>query len=269
MDPATFDRHLFNRPGGPVVEVRHPAIVGREVERRRLVDAVRRIVAVAPALDGVPIEGATMTALDDLVSRLGVLVVDEEERLARLMPPLPSEAEGGAPRPFGEVDIRSSVVVGNATGMVSGMYSPISPSVLDVEDGRVVGHANFGDLYRAPGERGRGEGGEVHDGVILACFDVVLAMALRLRAMFGPTMELSSTRLAPTLVGVPCRFEADVDWHRERVAMASGRLVQNGQVTVEANGAFRRFDQAGIEAIGRLRGTAGALASDVTRGDVP
>ena len=267
-DPG-IDTFGVNRPGGAFVAVRQPAIAGREVERRRLVDAVRRIVAVAPALAEPP-DPASSAGLDALLGRLEALVPDEEDRLARMMPPLPvAGGDGGGP--FGEADVRGSVVVGNATGMVSGMYNPISPSVLDVVDGRIVGFATFGELHRALGDPAH-----VHDGVVSACFDVVLAMANRLHGMFGPTMELSCTRLAPTRIGVPCRFEADVDWYRDKVVVASGQLVQEGVVTVEASGAFRRFDQAGIVAVGRLRSSRGATGGpapgagpDVTRGDVP
>ena len=210
-----LDALRVNRPGGTFVDVRHGAIAGREVERRRLVDAVRRIVAATPALDGVdgPVDPVVLDGLDDLLARLGPMVPAEADRLSRVVPPLPAGREDGAGEgdgPFGEADVRGSVVVGNATGMVSGMYNPISPSVLDVEDGRIVGYAMFGDLHRAGGAFGD----EVHDGVVSACFDVVLAMANRLHGMFGPTMELSCTRRAPTRIGVPCRFEADVDWFR-------------------------------------------------------
>ncbi len=274
-DPG-IDSFEVNRPGGAFVEVRQPAIAGREVERRRLVDAVRRIVAAAPSVPE-PLDPASSgpldDLLDDLLGRLGPLVPEEEDRLARMVPPLPVGG-GDGDGPFGEADVRGSVVVGNATGMVSGMYNPISPSVLDVVDGRLVGHATFGELHRAPGDPSH-----VHDGVVSACFDVVLAMANRLHGMFGPTMELACTRRAPTRIGVPCRFEADVDWYREKVVVATGRLVQEGVVTAAASGAFRRFDQAGIAAVGRLRTSRGATDTtagpvpdagpDVTRGDVP
>lgn len=273
-DPG-IDPFGVNRPGGTFVAVRQPAIAGREVERRRLVDAVRRIVAAAPAM-AEPLDPDLSGDLVVLLDRLEPLVPEEEDRLSRMMPPLPVGGRGGdgdGDGPFGEADVRGSVVVGNATGMVSGMYNPISPAVLDVVDGRIVGHATFGGLHRAPGDPAH-----VHDGVVSACFDVVLAMANRLHGMFGPTMELACTRLAPTRIGVPCRFEADVDWYREKVVVASGRLVQDRVVTAEASGAFRRFDQAGMAAVGRLRASRDTGASrdpdvaghaDVTRGDVP
>lgn len=269
---SPLDPFQVNRPGGAFVEVRQPAIVGREVERRRLVDAVRRIVASVLFLDE-QAETGILRDFEDLLDQIELLMPAEEDRLSRMMSPLSTGGEGGD-GPFGEANVRGSVVVGNATGMASGMYNPISPTILDVVDGRIVGHATFGDLYRASHN-----GDEVHDGVVSACFDVVLAMANRLHGMFGPTMEFACTRLAPTRIGVPCRFEADVDWYREKVVVASGRLVQDGVVTAEASGAFRRFDQVGIEAVGRLRSSQGAtnstrkngsyVGSDVTRGDVP
>ncbi|GEM_PF-2821116 len=273
----TADLFKVNCPGGPFAEVRNAGIAGREVELRRLVDAVRRIVEAAPILDahiaaiGRTVDGpdgettdrAIKEPMDDLLARLSELALGDEERLARVLPPDPTlgqtRIDGWQHGPFGEADIRSSVRVGNPYGMVSGMYNPISPLVLDVEDERIVGYATFGNLYRATEDRGRSS--TVHDGVVSACFDVVLAMANRLHGMFGPTMELTCTRRAPTRIGVPCWFEADVDWYRERVVVSSGRLVQEGVVTAEASGAFRRFDQVGVEAIGRLRG--------VVRGDVP
>ena len=273
----TSDLFDVNRPGGPIAQVRNAGIAGREVELRRLVDAVRRIVEAAIVFDdqiaatgrlvdgsdGEKTDRAIQESLGDLLARLRELTIDNEDRLARVLPPIPTSGpdreDGLEQGPFGEADVRSSVRVGNPYGMVSGMYNPISPVVLDVEDDRIVGYATFGNLYRATGARG--QSGEVHDGVVSACFDVVLAMANRLHGMFGPTMELTCTRRAPTRIGVPCWFEADVDWYRERVVVSSGRLVQDGVVTAEASGAFRRFDQVGVEAIGRLRG--------VVRGDVP
>lgn len=246
---AVDDLNSVNRPGGPFVSVRNAGIAGREVELRRLVDAVRRIVAVTPALDAQPglLDDSVLNDLKGLVDRIGVFVPSDEDRLARVLPPVAGDLEPGDP------GLQGSVRVGNPYGMASGLYSPISPATLDVEDGRITGYATFGDLHC--------EGGEVHSGIIAACFDVVLAMANRIHGMFGPTMELSCTRLRPTVIGVPCRFEADVDWFRERVVVSSGRLVQDGVVTVESSGAFRRFDQVGIEAVGLLRGVA--------RGDVP
>ncbi len=246
-----------NGPDGPFVPVGYAGISGREVELRRLVDAVRRIVAVTPRLAGAPevVDASVRGDLDALVDRLAALVPSPT-----VAPDDPDGSVDDHPaRSVGpdlefERDRSGTVRVGNPYGMVSGMYSPISPILLDVADDRLVGFATFTDLHEGPP-------GEVHDGVVSACFDVVLAMANRIHSMFGPTMELTCTRRAPTRVGVPCRFEADVDWFRDKVVVATGRLIQDGEVTAEASGAFRRFDQVGLEAIRSLQ--------SVAQGDVP
>jgi acyl-coenzyme A thioesterase PaaI-like protein len=118
------------------------------------------------------------------------------------------------------------------------------PVTVTFEGERAVGHV----VFTAPYE---GAPGCVHGAVIAGTFDIMLTAANVLADAAGPTTELTIRYLRPTLVGVPSRFEAWVTAADGRRTSSRGRLMQEGQVTVEAEGMFAPLSRARIDALHR------------------
>ena len=115
---------------------------------------------------------------------------------------------------------------------VIGAWSPIAPPlVVAIEDGRAMASVTFGPPYGGPP-------GCVHGGVIAACFDQVLNVANLMSGVAGPTARLELRYRRPTPLHRAVRFEGWVKQREERKIHAAGRLLADGEVTVEAEGLF-------------------------------
>jgi acyl-coenzyme A thioesterase PaaI-like protein len=181
----------------------------------RLAAAVRSLSAASVSLGNA--EAATRAAEDveRIVARLGAHA--SEPPLPRYPTMSPPPTEPGDLMPF---------------DLVLGRLNPLAPPVVFTwEDGKSVGRVTFTRPYEGPP-------GCVHGGMIAAVFDQVLSVANVMAGQAGPTAHLQLRFRKPTPLGVEVRFEG---W-QERVAgrriHAAGRLLANGEVTVEAEGVF-------------------------------
>ena len=129
--------------------------------------------------------------------------------------------------------------------VVVGRYNPLAlPVRLEIDPPRAFGRAVFTTPYE-------GAPGCVHGASIAGAFDIVLTAANMIAGAAGPTVRLALRFRRPTLLGTEALFEAWVDRRTERRIHTSGRLVQNGQVTVEAEGEFATLDMDEIASLHR------------------
>ena len=103
-------------------------------------------------------------------------------------------------------------------------------------------------LFTTPYE---GAPGCVHGACIAGAFDLVLTAANLVAGAAGPTVRLSLRFRRPTLLREQAVFEAWVDERTERRIHTTGRLLQNGEVKVEAKGEFATLDMSQIEDLHR------------------
>ncbi len=120
--------------------------------------------------------------------------------------------------------------------VVVGPFNPLAlPVVLDFEPPKALGRAVFDVAYE-------GAPGCVHGAVLAATFDIVLTAANAIEGATGPTVRLALRFLRPTLTSVEAVFEGWVTGVTDRRVFSKGRIVQDGIVTVEAEGEFAIFN---------------------------
>lgn len=119
---------------------------------------------------------------------------------------------------------------------VIGAYNPIAlPVDVAVVDGKAIGRATFTTPFEGPP-------GCVQGGVIAATFDIVLSAANRAAQAAGPTVSLTMRYRRPTLLHRELVVECEVVETDGRRTRSVGRIVQDGEVTVEAEGVFAVVD---------------------------
>lgn len=221
----------------------HPALQGREVEARRLADAVRRLVELAVTTDLPAAPTAAFAAeLEEVADRLSA------HRPETPIPRFYAPPDDGPP-PTG-ADDRPPLGTHMPYDYIVGPYNPLAlPVVLEFDPPVARGRGTFGPPYE-------GAPGCVHGAALVATFDIVLTAANAIAGFTGPTVRLAVRYRRPTLTGVEAVFEGWVTQTTDRRIHSEGRLVQDGLVTVEAEGEFAIFDRAGVERMGRRR-TAG------------
>jgi acyl-CoA thioesterase FadM len=103
----------------------------------------------------------------------------------------------------------------------------------------------------------------VHGAALVATFDLVLTAANAIAGATGPTVRLGVRYRRPTLVNEEAVFEGWVTEVTDRRVFSLGRIVQGGQVTVEAEGEFAILNHEGIHrmAAGRRTKFDGAAAT--------
>jgi acyl-coenzyme A thioesterase PaaI-like protein len=185
------------------------------VALERLAAAVRSLNAASVSLGNADAATRAAEDVERVVARLGTHAAEPPLPRYPTMSPPPSEP--GDLMPF---------------DLVLGRLNPLAPPVTFTwEDGKSVGRVTFTRPYEGPP-------GCVHGGMIAAVFDQVLSVANVMSGQAGPTAQLQIRFRKPTPLGVEVRFEG---W-QERVAgrriHAAGRLLANGEVTVEAEGIF-------------------------------
>jgi hypothetical protein len=90
--------------------------------------------------------------------------------------------------------------------------------------------------------------------VLAGAFDIILTAANVIGGSAGPTRSLTIRYRRPTLIDHPSRFEAWVTSIDGRNIRSTGRLLQDGVVTVEADGEFVALDRPLIDAMHRRGG---------------
>lgn len=138
--------------------------------------------------------------------------------------------------------------------VIIGACNPLAiPISIEFDPPEAIGHV----VFTAPYE---GAPGCVHGAVLAGAFDIVLTAANVIGGMAGPTRTLAIRYLRPTLVHTESRFEARVVSIEGRRVRSTGRLLQNGQVTVEADGEFVNLDRPLVERASAVRsGATGRL----------
>lgn len=211
----------------------HPAVAGRVAELRALADAVRRLVTLTVTNGAPPAETAAIAAELDVIA----------DRLEAHVPPARYPRFVDGPRGPG-----ATVTQRMPFDAVVGAYNPVAPPVeVDVVDGRAVARAHFTVAYEGPP-------GCVQGGVIASTFDIVLSAAAAANDVAGPTVSLAMRYRRPTLLERDLTIEAEVAETDGRRTRVTGRIVQDGDVTVEAEGVFAVLDRTSINALhGRRR----------------
>jgi Thioesterase superfamily len=230
----------------------HPGLRGREPEARELADALRRLIALSVSTAPSAQETARLAA------RLQAVADDLEQHVPAH--PLPRFI---APDPDGP---SLSVPLGGAMpyDVIIGPFNPIAlPVTLDFEPPKALGRAVFGVAYE-------GAPGCVHGAVLVAAFDIVLTAANAIAGATGPTVRLAVRYKRPTLTEVEAVFEGWVTEVTDRRIHSKGRILQDGIVTVEAEGEFAIFNQEGVNRMAASRRVFGAdLRNDPGEGNVP
>jgi acyl-coenzyme A thioesterase PaaI-like protein len=219
----------------------HPAVAGRQRELAGLADVVRRLVEYS----------VTSRASADELSAIVATLEAGADRLAAHVPegrPMVTwmDAVGTRP-PDGDEVIRGGMSEHMAFDVVIGRYSPLAlPVRLEFEPPRAVGRGTFTAPYEGPP-------GCIHGAVIAATFDIVLTAANMLAGAAGPTVRLATRFRRPTLLYEEAVFEAWVDRREGARTFTTGRLVQDGVVTVEAEGEFAAIDPRRVRGMAQRR----------------
>jgi acyl-coenzyme A thioesterase PaaI-like protein len=231
----------------------HPGVEGRPAELAVLADAVRRLVGAA-VTNRAPAETVASIAgeLDALAERL-------ESYVPQPPPPLTVLSVDGARGAGGLLDRM-------ALDVVVGRYNPLAlPLDITFDPPRAIGRGRFSLPYEGPP-------GCIHGAVIAASFDIVLTAANVIADAAGPTVRLALHYRRPTLLHDEAVFEAWVDRREGRRTFSVGRLVQNGVVTVEAEGEFAALPHRRTESLAQRQMGGSPEISPETwpeRGDRP
>lgn len=168
----------------------------------------------------------------------------------------PDSAQGaGAGERFGEragsPGVGGSMADYMPYDVIVGRCNPLAvPVTVEFDPPKAIGRAVFSAQYT-------GAPGCVHGAAIAGVFDVVLTAANVLSDAAGPTRWLTVRYLRPTLLGVESVFEATVASTDGSRTTSTGRLLQAGVVTVEAEGEFAVMDRSRIAAMHRRAKGAG------------
>jgi len=206
--------------------------------REDLAAAVRRLIAVTVTATAPP------GLLADAAARAHALADQLESHV-----PQP----GAEPTTrFADESVESDEAGRLASAMpfdvIIGSCNPLAlPIDIEFDPPRAIGSA----VFTAPYE---GAPGCVHGAVLAGAFDIMLTAANVVASGAGPTVTLSIRYLKPTRVLEPCRFESWVTSLDDRRTHSSGRLIQDGIVTVEAEGVFVNMERARIAAMHKRSG---------------
>jgi acyl-coenzyme A thioesterase PaaI-like protein len=213
------------------------AAPGAWAERRRLAEAMRRVIALLVRSDAP--EAELRTAADRL-----------EQYAAHLAThPRNPRYEGFAESsPSGDVGafFDQSPIIGRANPLAPPLSLEASP------DGqRALGRAVFGDPYEGPP-------GCVHGGWVAAAFDEVLGFAQSLGGSPGMTGTLTIRYRKPTPLNTELRFEAWLERSEGRKRFVRGTLSAGGELKAEAEGIFIAIDPSRFQSLLAERSRRGA-----------
>lgn len=86
----------------------------------------------------------------------------------------------------------------------TGEFNPIAPKVkMEVTGNKLVAHCEFSNAYESAPDT-------VQGGMVAAFYDQVLAFAVMIKGVTGPTLWLKVDYLKPTPINEPLRFECEV-----------------------------------------------------------
>lgn len=215
------------------------------------------------ARPGAPWSGGGREELAAAVRRLMTLCVTSVPSsgvlgdVARRAADLADELEGAVPEPHpvpsgrfaaerGPSDQPPSLASAMPFDMVIGSCNPLAPPlVLDFDPPVARGQVTFTPPFE-------GAPGCVHGAALAATFDIMLTAANVIADAAGPTIELRIRFLKPTLIDRPAHFEASVVSIDGRRTRSTGRLTQDGVVTVEADGEFMSLRRGRVDVLHRM-----------------
>jgi acyl-CoA thioesterase FadM len=215
----------------------HPGVRGRQAEARELADVLRRLIRLSVSTAPSAADTARLSAqLSAVADELEAHVPDV---------PLPRFIAPDEDFPSSE----KQVPLGGAMpyDVVVGPFNAIAPPVvLDFDPPKALGRVVFDVAYE-------GAPGCVHGAILAATFDIILTAANALEGTTGPTVSLAFRFLRPTLTDVEAVFEGWVTEVTDRRIHSMGRIVQDGIVTVEAEGEFAIFNQDRVQRMASSR----------------
>jgi acyl-coenzyme A thioesterase PaaI-like protein len=224
-----------------------------------------------------PWSGGGREELADTIRRLATLCVTANPppgvlpEIARQLAAVADELEHAVPPP--EATRRGRYAEGSADperpgafslaaampfDMIIGACNPLAPPlVLEFDPPVARGRVTFAPPFE-------GAPGCVHGAVLAAVFDIMLTAANVIAGAAGPTVELRLRYRKPTLIDRPAEFEASVVSVDGRRTRTTGRLVQDGVTTVEADGEFVALPPDRLDVLHRMasRRTAATEAAD-------
>jgi hypothetical protein len=217
--------------------------------REELADAVRRLTTLTVTAMAPPeLMATTARQLGELADRLESHVPEPGG------PPVSRFADRTSP-PAEAGSLTAAMPFDGVVGSCNPLALPLT---IEFASPKALGHAVYTAAYE-------GAPGCVHGATLAVAFDLVLTAANVMAGAAGPTAELTLRFRKPTLAGEDCLFEAEVTGRSDRRIHSRGRLVQNGVVTVEAEGEFVDVGRDGINAMHRTR--KGAKRAHDTRSD--
>ncbi len=224
-------------PASPSFE-EHPGLSGRGPEARALADELRRLIRLSVSAAPSAAETAELTAqLAGVADRL------EAHLPAVPFPRFLSPAQNGPPRDH-------ALGWSLPFDLVMGAFNPLAlPVTLAFDPPKAMGRATFDVAYE-------GAPGCVHGGALAATFDMVLTAANVVAGSTGPTVRLSLRYRRPTLLGEEALFEGWVTEVTARRVFSLGRIVQGGEVTVEAEGEFAILSHDAVDRMASGRRSA-------------
>jgi acyl-coenzyme A thioesterase PaaI-like protein len=187
--------------------------------------------------------------------------------LAQAVPPPDATPRGRYAEGGGEPDGPGvfSLATAMPFDMIIGACNPLAPPlVLELDPPMARGRVTFAPPFE-------GAPGCVHGAALAAVFDIMLTAANVIAGAAGPTVELRLRYRKPTLIDRPADFEASVASVDGRRTHTTGRLVQDGVVTVEADGEFVALPPDRLDVLHRMassRRGAKAAAGGEGEGEV-
>jgi acyl-coenzyme A thioesterase PaaI-like protein len=220
---------VSHNPSGPPIDAVHPILIGRVDGSAALADAVRRLIELCTATTAP--DALTLAAARELEA-----IADALER--HVPDPLPGKT--WLPE-VQRTDLAASMATRTPFDLMVGRHSPLAPPLTVSFIGkRAVLTGSFSRPYEGPP-------GCVHGGALAASFDLACSAANFVAGVQGPTVRLDITYRRPTALNTPCTFEAEVEELDGSRVRTVGRLVQDGQVTVEAVGVFAVMSREDLE----------------------
>jgi acyl-coenzyme A thioesterase PaaI-like protein len=215
-------------------EVTEEELTPRQVEMRRLADAMRTVI-VRLVATGAP-EDALRAAADDL---------------ARIAAEFEQYPHGSLYEGFAEA--------ANAGGTAAAFFdhspligraNPLAPPIrISVEGHDVIGTATFGQAYEGPP-------GCVHGGFLAAAFDEVLGATQSLSGRPGMTGTLTIRYRNPTPLHTELRFVGEFVKAEGRKIFTEGRVYAGDLMTAEAEGLFISIGEERFQALKDERDSA-------------
>ncbi len=204
----------------PYVRAQHEDAAGLWAEKRRLAEAMRRVIEHLVVTDAPP---ERLAQAADRLSRFADMLAEYPRSTS--FPGFAESANAGDVHAFFDLS------------PVIGLSNPLAPPIwLHPEGDRVKGRAIFGSAYEGPP-------GCVHGGFVAAAFDEVLGFAQSITGNPGMTGTLTVRYRRPTPLHRELVFDAGVDRVEGRKIFVSATIAADGEVTAEAEGIFISLDR--------------------------